>query len=134
MDEFFRNQIERRVVLGGEARPVRRIRTAGAAGLARALDVNSWTGCLPAFLLEHDSENWQPALPRVKTGRLAVPARQVSLGGSQTRLLRHLALSKSRRSGYFSSRCTASMTRSVRKLRKSLRNSHHAASSRTAPR
>jgi hypothetical protein len=28
----------------------------------------------------------------------------VSLGGSQTRLLRHFALSRSRRSGYFSSR------------------------------
>src|SRR5580700_230924 len=33
---------------------------------------------------------------------------QVSLGASQTRLLRHLALSRSRRSGYFSSRWTAS--------------------------
>ena len=35
VDEFFRNEIELRVILGGEARPVAGIRTAGATGLAR---------------------------------------------------------------------------------------------------
>ena len=59
---------------------------------------------------------------------------QASLGGSQTRLCRHFARRASRRSGYFSSRYTASTTRSVRKLRKSLRSSHHATTIRTASR
>jgi hypothetical protein len=120
IDEFFRDQIERRVVLGGEAGPVRGIRTACAAGLARAF--GSYRGmAFHAAGLEHDRDNGN-------RGR----ADQMSLGGSQTRLRRHLALSRSRRSGYFSSRCSASITRSVLKLRKSLRSSHHAASSRTA--
>src|SRR5258708_38813710 len=40
VDEVFRNAIERGVVLGGEPRPVRRIGTARAAGLARAFGID----------------------------------------------------------------------------------------------
>jgi hypothetical protein len=40
VDELCRNEIERRVVLGGEPRPVRRIRAAGAAGLAGVADID----------------------------------------------------------------------------------------------
>src|ERR1019366_757985 len=40
VDEFFRNQIGRGVVLGGEARPVLRIGTAGPTGLAGVLRID----------------------------------------------------------------------------------------------
>jgi hypothetical protein len=125
VDEFFRNEIERGIVLGGEARPVRRIRTARAAGLAGAGIINGWIASFHASRLARNGATRQ-------LGRAG--AYQVSSGCSQTRLLRHLALSRSRRSGYFSSRYMASTTRSVRKLRKSRRSSHHAARSRTASR
>ena len=46
VDKFLRDQIERSVVLGGEARPVPRIGTAGAAGLAGAFDSHGWAVCL----------------------------------------------------------------------------------------
>src|SRR5258708_10613490 len=116
IDELFRNQVELRVILGGEARPVLRIAAAGPAGLARAFDIDGWTAVLHACRL----------------ARNEAVGHQVSFGASQTRLLRHLARSRSRRSGYFSSWYTTSTTRSVRKLRKSLRSSHHAARIRTA--
>src|SRR3981081_813071 len=90
IDEFCRDQVERRVVLGGEPRPVLRIRTARAARLARAFGSNGWIVFLHALPLA-----WNGAI-----GQLAVRvACQVSLGGSQTRLLRHFALSVARRSG-----------------------------------
>jgi hypothetical protein len=141
IDEFFRDQIERRIVLGGEPGPVRGIRTAGPASLAVALGIDGGMARfhvfrfqnLPfqVFRLGHDPEKSKPAFSPGQA-RSAGGVHQLSLGASQTRLLRHRALSRSRRSGYFSSRCSASITRSVRKLRKSLRSSHHAASSRTA--
>src|SRR3990170_8668687 len=50
VDEFFRDEIERRVVLDGEAGPARRIRTARAAGLARAFGMHGWIVVLHGFV------------------------------------------------------------------------------------
>jgi hypothetical protein len=64
VDEFLRNEIERGVILGGKARPVGRMRAAGAARLARAFD------CHGRIILFHarwpnvavqKSESLQPA-------------------------------------------------------------------------
>ena len=88
VDEFFGDQIERRIVLGGEARPVRGIRTTGAAGLARAFDIDGRIVRFHVFGLARNEG----------------AGHQVSFGASQIRLLRHFARSRSRRSGYFSSR------------------------------
>src|ERR1700722_2700055 len=77
VDELCRNEVERRVVFGRKTRPVMRIGAAGAAGLARTFGFGR---------------------------RLAGFHHHISLGASHTRLRRHFARSRSRRSGYFSSR------------------------------
>jgi hypothetical protein len=45
VDVVFRNEIERVVVFGREARPVLRIRTTSTARLARAFQRDVWVGC-----------------------------------------------------------------------------------------
>jgi hypothetical protein len=98
VDEFSRDQIECDVVLGGKPRPVRRVGTTRAAGLAQALGIHGGA-CLfhASGLARNEAVNHQGSCHQGSRC-------QVSLGTSQTRLLRHLARSRSRRSGYFSSR------------------------------
>lgn len=117
--EFRRDQVEFRIVLDGEARPVARIRAAGAAGLARA-----------GVIAGGGSRHAAPC----SAIRHRPPAGHASVGRSHASVLRQRLRNTSRRSGYFSSRYSAVTARSVRKLRKSLRSSHQAASRRTASR
>src|SRR5712671_1586466 len=93
VDEFLRDQGERRVVLDAEARPVRRIAAAGTAALAEAFGIKGGLGPIHPVRLTRKPGAGQPASNY-----------QGSLGCSQTRLCRHFARSTSRLSGYFSSR------------------------------
>jgi len=97
VDESFRDQVERRIVLGSETRPVLRVAAAGAAGLADVFMIGG-DSRHAARLARNDGRGQPPA-----SGVRLRYSLQVSLGASQTRLRRHFARSRSRRSGYFSS-------------------------------
>ena len=103
VDEICRDEIERRVVLGGEPRPVRRIGAAGPASLAGVFDIDGRIVVFHRIGLARFRARSSSALDAETGSRRAEPVRSRS-GCSQTRLLRHRARSRSRRSGYFSSR------------------------------